>query len=178
MSVGDYSTNITITAEASNSPRIIPVSLHISSAASQISFTPESLTFTAVGDSPTPPNKTLGIWNSGIEILNWSVSDDAAWLSENPTSGNSTGPHDTASVTVSVNTAGMSDGDYSANITITAPGASNSPQIVPVSLHVGEIGPPSPPPVESWLSRYWWTIVAGVVVVVLLVYFLWRKRAV
>ena len=174
MSVGDYSTNITITAEASNSPQIVPVSLHISSAAPQISFTPEILNFTAVGGGSIPPNKTLGIWNSGIEILNWSVSDDAGWLSENPTSGSSTSPHDTTSVTVSVNTTGMSDGDYSANITITAPGASNSPQTVLVNLYVGQIGPPSPQP---WLSRYWWAIVAGIVVVVLLVYLLRRRRS-
>jgi hypothetical protein len=176
MSVGDYSTNITITAEASNSLQVVPVSLHISSAAPQISFMPESVIFTAVGAGPTPPNKTLGIWNSGIGILNWSVSDDAAWLSENPTSGSSMSPHDTTSVAVSVDTSGMSDGDYSANITITAPGASNSPQTVLVSLHVGEIGPPSPPS-QPWLSRYWWTIVVGVVAVVLLAYFLRRKRA-
>ena len=174
MSVGDYSTNITITAEANNSPQVVPVSLHISSAAPEISFTPEVLTFTAVGGGPTPPNKTLTIWNSGSGMLNWSVSDDAEWLSQDPTSGNSTSPYDTTSVTVSVNTAGMSDGDYSANITITAPGASNSPQTVPVSLHVGQIGPP--PSIQPWLSRYWWTIVVGIVVVVLLVYFLRRRR--
>ena len=175
MSVGDYSTNITITAPGvSNSPQVVPVSLHISSAAPEISFTPEVLTFTAVGGGPTPPNKTLTIWNSGSGMLNWSVSDDAEWLSQDPTSGNSTSPYDTTSVTVSVNTAGMSDGDYSANITITAPGASNSPQTVPVSLHVGQIGPP--PSIQPWLSRYWWTIVVGIVVVVLLVYFLRRRR--
>jgi len=109
-------------------------------------------------------------------MLNWSVSDDAEWLSENPTSGSSTSPQDTTSVAVSVNTAGMSDGNYSANITITADGANNSPQTVPISLHVGQIGPPSS--TQPWLSRYWWTIVAGIVVVVLLVYFLRRRRGV
>jgi len=180
MSAGDYSANITITAgEAGNSPRTVPVSLHISEAAPQISFTPESLTFTAVEAGSTLANKTLEIWNSGIEILNWSVSDDAAWLSENPTNGSSTDAYDTTSVTVSVNTAGMAGGDYSANITITAPGTSNSPQTVPVSLHIGEIGPPPgpPSPIPAWLSRYWWAIVAGIVVIVLLVYLLRRRRS-
>jgi len=176
MSAGDYSANITITSPgASNSPQLVPVSLHISSAAPEISFTPEILNFTAFGGGSIPPNKTLGIWNSGIEILNWSVSDDAEWLSENPTSGSSTSPYDATSVTVSVNTAGMSDGDYSANITITAPGASNSPQTVPVSLHIGGVTPP-PSLIPAWLSQYWWAIVAGIVVVVLLVYLLRRRR--
>jgi len=176
MSVGDYSTNITITAEASNSPQVVPVSLHISPAAPEISFTPEMLNFTAIEGGSTPPNKTLTIWNSGIEMLNWFVSDDAEWLSQDPTSGNSTSPYDTTSVTVLVNTAGMSAGDYSANITITAPGASNSPQTVPVSLHIGGIAPPPPSPIPAWLSQYWWAIVAGIVVVVLLVYLLRRRR--
>ena len=171
MSAGDYSANITITAPGvSNSPQIVPVSLHVISAVPEISFKPESLAFTAVGGGPTPADETLEVWNSGIDTINWMLSDDAAWLSENSTSGSSTGEHDT--VAVSVDTTGMSAGDYSANITITAPGVNNSPQTVPVSLHVGEISP-SP---QAWLSQYWWTIVAGIVVVVLLVYFLRRRR--
>ena len=170
MSAGNYSANITISADgASNTPQIVPVSLHIISAASEISCKPESLTFTVVGGGSPAANGTLEVWNSGIGTINWTLSDDASWLSENSTSGSSTGEHDT--VAVSVDTAGMSAGNYSANITITAPGVSNSPQTVPVSLHVGEISP-SPP---AWLSRYWWPIVAGIVVVVLLVYFLRRR---
>jgi len=174
MSAGDYSASITITASgAGNSPQMVPVSLHISSAAPEISFSPESLSFTAgEGDS----NKTLEIWNSGIDTLNWTLTDDAVWLSESPTGGSSTSADDKTVVTVSVNTADMSDGDYSANITITAPGASNTPRIVPVSLHIGEVAPP-PLPIPAWLSQYWWAIVAGIVVVVLLVYLLRRRRS-
>jgi len=172
MSVGDYSASITITAdEASNSPRTVPVSLHISEAASQISFSPESLTFTAGEGGSASADETLEIWNSGVDRLDWSLSDDAAWLSENPTTGSSTSEHDT--VAVSLDITGMSAGDYSANITITAPGASNSPRTVSVSLHIGGAGPPPQP----WLSRYWWVVVVGVAAVVLLAYFLRRRRA-
>jgi len=114
-------------------------------------------------------NMTLEIWNSGGGTLNWSLTDDAAWLSENPPGGSSTSEHDI--VVVSVDTTGMSAGDYSARITITAPGVGNSPQMVPVSLHVAEISPS----LQAWLSQYWWTIVAGIVVV-LLVYLLRPRR--
>jgi len=104
-------------------------------APSIISFSPASFSFSvAQGDSP-PGDQTLEIWNSGGGTLEWSVSDDAEWLSESPTDGSSTGEHDTA--TVSVDAAGMSAGNYSANITITTPGASNGPQTVPVALYVG-----------------------------------------
>lgn len=132
---------------------------------------PTSFSFSATHGGANPADQTLEISNSGIGTIDWALSDDAPWLSEGSTSGSSTGEHDT--VAVSVDTTGMSAGDYSANITITAPGASNSPQIVPVSLHVEEI---SPPPPQPWLNRYWWMIVVGVVAVVLLAYFLWRRR--
>ena len=173
MSDGDYSASITITADgAGNSPQKVPVSLHIGSPTPKISFNPESLSFTAgEGDSP-PADETLEIWNSGVDILHWTLSDDAEWLSQNPTSGSSTGIDDTTVVTVAVNTTGMSDGDYSANITITADEVSSSPRTVLVSLYVGEISPPPQP----WLNRYWWTIVAGIVGVVLLGYLLRRRR--
>jgi len=115
-------------------------------------------------------NMTLEIWNSGGGTLNWSLTDGATWLSENPTSGSSTSEHDI--VVVSVDTTGMSAGDYSASITITAHGVSNSPQTVPVSLHVTKMSLLS----QAWLSQYWWTIVAGIVGVVLLVYLLRPRR--
>jgi hypothetical protein len=131
-----------------------------------ISYSPASLSSTQGGANLG--NMTLEIWNSGGGTLNWSLTDDATWLSENPTGGSSTSEHDI--VVVSVDTRGMSAGDYSANITITAHGVGNSPQTVPVSLHVAEISPS----LQAWLSQYWWTIAAGIVVV-LLVYFLRRR---
>jgi len=104
-------------------------------APSIISFSPASFSFSVAQGGSPPADQRLEVWNSGGGTLEWSVSDDAAWLSENPTSGSSTGERDIA--TVSVDAAGMSAGDYFANITITAPGVSNSPQTVPVTLCVG-----------------------------------------
>jgi hypothetical protein len=174
MSVGAYSADINITADgAHNSPQTVPISLHIGTAAPVIAFSPKSLSFTAVEGGSNPAPETLEIWNSGVDTLHWTLSDDAAWLSENPTSGSSTGTNDTTVVTVSVNATGMSAGNYSASITVTADGVSNSPQTVPISLYVGEIAPPPQP----WLNRYWWTMVAGIVGVVILVYLLWRRRS-
>ena len=105
---------------------------------SEISFSPSNLSFSAVKGGSNPSSQTLEIWNSGGETLNWSLNDDADWLSESPANGSSTGEH--GNVTVAVNITGMSAGDYSTNITITAMGANNTPQVVPVSLH---ISPPS-----------------------------------
>ena len=109
----------------------------------EISFSPANLSFSAVKGGADPANEMLEIWNSGEGMLNWSLSDDVVWLSEAPVSGNSTGEHD--NVTVAANITGMSAGDYSANITISAAEANNTPQVVPVSLHVS-------PPTEISLS--------------------------
>ncbi|TKJ46448.1 hypothetical protein CEE34_08920, partial [Candidatus Aerophobetes bacterium Ae_b3a] len=101
---------------------------------STIAYSPTSFSFTAVEGGSNPANQTLGIWNSGGDTLNWSVSDNATWLSLSPTSGSSTG--ETDNVTVSVNISGLSAAPHNATITISASGASNTPQTVPVTLTI------------------------------------------
>ena len=141
MSAGSYSCTITIEDPgATNSPQTVPVSLTINPAG-----------------GANPPDQTLGIRNSGGGTLDWSVSDDADWLTLDPTSGSSTGETDDVTLSVditgmsagsySATLAGMSAGSYSATITIVAPGASNTPQTVPVTLIIesepgGSTGPP------------------------------------
>jgi len=140
MSAGSYSATITIEAPgATNTPQTVPVSLTINPPAPTISYSPSSITFTATEGDANPADQTLGIFNSGGGSLDWSVSDDAGWLSLAPPSGTSTG--ETDDVTLSVDITSMSAGSYSATITIAAPGATNTPQTVPVSL---TINPPAP----------------------------------
>ncbi|KPJ86327.1 MAG: hypothetical protein AMS17_12835 [Spirochaetes bacterium DG_61] len=102
--------------------------------APEISFTPSSFNFEANEGEGNPSNQILEIWNSGAGTLNWNVDDDADWLVENPKSGESTGEYD--EVTVSVDITGLEAGVYNATITITAPGASNTPQTIPVQLTI------------------------------------------
>jgi uncharacterized membrane protein YphA (DoxX/SURF4 family) len=139
MAAGDYDAAITISAPgATNTPQTVPVSLTVSSPTPEpaITYSPSGFSFTATKGGSNPSSQTLEIWNSGNGTLNWSVSEDATWLSLDPISGSSTGEHD--AVTVSVNISGMDAGDYNATITITAEGATNTPQTVPVSLTVNQ----------------------------------------
>jgi hypothetical protein len=99
-----------------------------------IAFSPENFNFSATEGCSNPAAQTLGIYNSGDGTLNWSLTDDAGWLSLNPTSGSSTG--ETDNIALSVDTTGLSVNTYTATITITASGAANSPQTVPVTLSV------------------------------------------
>jgi len=150
MVAGSYSCTITIEDPgATNSPQTASVSLTINPAGvdPHIWYDPTSFTFTATEGGPNPANQSLGISNDGGDTLNWSVSDDADggkdWLSLAPPSGTSTG--ETDDVTLSVDIGGMSAGSYSCTITIEDPGATNSPQTVPVSLTINPAGGANPP---------------------------------
>lgn len=100
-----------------------------------IGFDPSSLSFAAEEGESTPASQTLEIRNAGIGAMPWAVSSDAAWLSLSPPIGTSSSEID--KVTVTVDISGMSTGDYSATITITAEKAPNTPQTVPVDLIIG-----------------------------------------
>jgi len=81
-----------------------------------------------------PLTKALLITNTGAGTLSWSASESASWLSLSPASGTTT--TETDAITVTVNTAGLLTNTYTAPITITASGASNTPQQVLVTLAI------------------------------------------
>lgn len=143
---GTYSGTLSITdANAGNSPQIVAVTLTISKQAPpEISVNPTSLTFSAK-EGANPSSQIIKIRNSGGGTLTYSVSDNAAWLTASPTSGSSSGEENSHSV--SVDTSGLTEGSYSAAITITDANASNSPQTVNVSLNITKEQPP-----EIWVS--------------------------
>jgi hypothetical protein len=93
-------------------------------------------------------SQSFDVWNSGNGTLNYTIYDNAAWLSCAPSSGTSAGGHNV--ITVSFANSDLISGTYSATITISAPGASNSPQTIPVNLTVSE--PVSVSPVTSTFS--------------------------
>lgn len=74
------------------------------------------------------------IQNTGGGTLSYSITDNVSWLSVTPTSGTSTGEVDT--ITVNYATSSLAVGTYNATITITAGGATNSPQTIAVTLTV------------------------------------------
>ena len=72
--------------------------------------------------------------------MNWSVAKTKSWLTISPASGQNSG-----SVTVSVDTTGLTTAlsPYTDTITITAPGASNTPQTVLVTLNISNTPVPT-----------------------------------
>lgn len=98
-----------------------------------IEFDPTSLAFAAQqGTDPAP--QAFALQNTGTGDMDWTASDDAAWLELDQTSGTvvSSGSLD---ITATVATAGLSEGTYNAVVTISG-NADNSPQTLAVSLEV------------------------------------------
>ena len=104
----------------------------ISSAAPpQISLNRTEIYFGAATSGISTSSQSLFVDNSGGGTLNWSITDDSAWLNCSPSSGTNAG-----SVTVSVDVTGLSAGTYTGTITVSDATATNSPQTVSVTLNV------------------------------------------
>ena len=115
---GTYQATITINSTDTAENVTVPVTLYLGvPAVKVISISPTSLTFTT-DEGENPSVQTLKICNLGSGTLNWSLSANAAWLSETPTSG-SLGAGECEYVTVLVDVTKMAVGDYSATITVT-----------------------------------------------------------
>jgi hypothetical protein len=108
-----------------------------------------ALAFT--GTNPAP--QTVDITNTGGGTLNWTASETQSWMSVSPGSGAAPG-----SFTVSVSTAGLAPGTYNSMVTVTAPGASNSPRTVSVSL---DVPVPVPPALATSPTSFSFSAVAG-----------------
>ncbi len=111
----------------------------------QLAITPLTLTnYIVQGQNAT--NQSFEVWNAGSATLNYTITDDATWMSVSPSGGNSTGGHNTIQIIYS--TAGLTPGTLNGQITITAPGASGSPLNLAVVLTV--MPPPALPNVIAW----------------------------
>jgi len=131
---------------ATNAVRNIKVTLTVAPPAPTISKNPTELTFIGTEGGVNPAGQTLNITNAGKGTLNWTVSDDAAWLNLGTTSGTTT--TETDKISVSVNTAGLTTNTYTATVSVKDSAASNSPQQIPVTLIV--TAPESSGAVLNW----------------------------
>jgi hypothetical protein len=103
-----------------------------------IQASPAAPEFFSVAGDPNPDPQILCIRNSGLDTLHWTITYDCDWLEVSSVSGVSTGECD--NVSLSVDTAALTPGEYSCVLTIWADGAINSPESVEVNLtHGGAI---------------------------------------
>lgn len=138
-----YTAKITITSsQACNSPQQVSILLNLGKEPPpEISVTPKDVSFVASVGGSNPPAQTIRVKNSGQGTLNYTLSEDAAWLGVNPASGTSTGGENTHSLTV--NTSGLGTGTYTAAVSVIDANAVNSPQTVNVTLQISATLPPT-----------------------------------
>jgi len=102
-----------------------------------IGVAPSSFTFNAIYGGADPANQSLSITNEGGGTLNWEITKilGASWLTLGQTTGEGDG-----SCTLDPSISGLEIGDYSDTLNVAATGATNTPQKVPVTLNVVEVG--------------------------------------
>ncbi len=120
-------------AQASNSPFVVPVTLLLHpSKLSKFSATPSSLTFNQLVPGPNPPSQTFTISASPSQIAYTATASDP-WIFASPQSG-TTGTN----YSVRVSGANLKPGNYTGSITFNNPiSATNDGFQVPVTLQVG-----------------------------------------
>ena len=99
-------------------------------------FSPQMLRFVAIegGDSPAP--QTFSVWNRAQGTMDFILSNQQEWLSEQPTSGMSAGPADPVTITASVDSSELASGQYVDIISIDVSASGRSPDQVVVVLDV------------------------------------------
>jgi hypothetical protein len=145
LSAGTYKGSVTVTSTgASNSPQTVAVTLNVTAtpppSTPTLSLSTDSATFNSIGGTSVSPSK-VQLTSSGSQLsFTTAVTTTMGgnWLSAGTMSG--TTP---ATVSISANPSGLSNGTYQGKVTFTASGASNSPQTVNVTLTVN---PATPPP--------------------------------
>ena len=121
--------------EVSGSPgEILPVTVVVRSAGARLSVSQNAFLFQSVSSGPVTLSRTLRISNRGDGTLNWSLSGQPSWLTVSPLSGTATAGAPGSSVTLTADPSSFGSGINTALLTVSAPGASNNPQVVAVVL--------------------------------------------
>ncbi len=135
LAAGVYEGQITITSPgAQNNSQVIDVRLQLVSATPKLAVSLAQLTLAADTESSNPTSETIAIQNTGGGVLKWTASENIPWLSLDKTTG--TAPDQ---IKTTINIAGLSQGSYNGDITITGAGATGSPVVIPVTLQLATV---------------------------------------
>ncbi len=142
LAAGVYSGSITVSSSTSNQTITIPATLVLSVPTPTILLSQTGLTYTAVVGGGAAPAQSIGILNVGQGTMNWTATvttlgNSGNWLTVSPGSGSSAA--NTLQIplaTISVNAASLAAGQYTGQVAVTVPGATNNPQYVVVILNV------------------------------------------
>ncbi len=127
----------------------------ISLAFPEISLTRKKINIGITTTGNYKKDKTFKIINSGGGTLNWSISTNAAWIICTPETGSGS-----ATISVTIDPAGLGIGNYTGEISVADPNATNSPQTISVSLKVKD---KTEPPFGAFSTPLEGSTVAGAI---------------
>jgi len=132
LAVGDHYSQLTITDPSSyNSPHYAVVHAHVTDTPPIIQVAPDSLSFLCYNTGPQDSARTVSIANGGGGNMSWSVTENAVWLSFNPSSGSGAGQ-----TLATVSTGGLPNGNYTTWAYFNAPGSTNLKDSIFVRLQI------------------------------------------
>jgi len=128
---GTYRDTIVVSSpQATNDPVRIPVQFDVVRAV--LTVEPPAINDAVVFGNSTKQVHSLAITNSGRGAFSWSAVKDADWIALSAPSG--TGD---ATLTVTLDPAGMAPGTYTGHVVVASPDADGSPKTVDVTLTIG-----------------------------------------
>ncbi len=144
LAAGTYAGSVVITSPSLSAPITVPVTLTVTAVAT-LALEPTSLTFSV---APAVLSRQVVAIRSVGGPLHFQASvATGTWLSVSPAEGDAPG-----TVQVMINSAGLPPGPYTGVVTISAIGASNTPQIIPVTLNVVASAAPAVSPASLSFS--------------------------
>jgi hypothetical protein len=132
LAAGTYNGMITISATGAPSVTV-PVTFTVTPGATlqttTMNLNPSNLNYAATQGAANPANQTISLTNTG-ETVNWTVSDNASWLTVSPASGSGT-----RTLTTSVNTAGLTVGTHTGTLIVSPAGSSSKTVAVTLTVN-------------------------------------------
>ncbi len=131
---GVFQAEITVTDTATGSSIAVQVTAVLSAPVARLSLSQTAFVFQGVTNWPPPP-QSLTVFNQGTATLNWSLSELPSWLTASPQSGTA-GAGSSSLVTLTADLTGEASRINQVLVTVSAPGASNAPQLFTATLNV------------------------------------------
>ena len=138
---GLFQAVITVTDPESEASFEIPVAVALRAPGGRLLIDPSAIVFTAASTATGSLSQTLRVINLGEGSLQWSISLTSgslpSWLEISPNAGTAGPGAPQASTTIlSADPTGLGSGVNQVLLEVSAPGASSSPQLLAVTLHV------------------------------------------
>jgi hypothetical protein len=130
-------------AGALGSPQFVTITVLTEQPAPMLRVTPTSLTFNMVAGQGNPPAQSLDVRNSGGGVFSFNIISSDPLVSASPTGGTLSGGQGTAVQISAINP--NVPGTRTTTLTVNAPQAQNSPQLVTVTLNVSPSADPNEP---------------------------------